>query len=139
MSVPASYTAEELADYLAAVLGKTATVLGWTSDSYDEAINDALLLYGVDAIGDATNIGKLRACARLALWQAVEADTVGYHDFSEDQQTFRLHQVHQQATAQLKQARKEAARYGIGGLAMSSVAMTRTSPFDVTSDTDGSA
>lgn len=130
MSVPASYDANTLAEYMESVLNRTASIIGWTApDDYAEAVNDAALLCGVDDVAGESNVGKLRAAARVALWEAVAAHTAGYHDFSEDAQSFRMHQVHQQAVAQAKQARKDAARYGVGGAVMESVAMSRTSPF----------
>lgn len=138
MAVPSSYDEHDLADYMHSVLGKTATILGWTTDSYAEAVNDAALLYGVSDVADATDIAKLRACARLAAWQAVEADTVGYHDFSEDQQSFRMHQVHVQAVAKVKEARREAARHGVNTVAMTTTTIRRISPYDVVEDSERS-
>ena len=139
MAVPTTYSEEELADYMHAVLGKTASIIGWSSpDSYDEAVTDAAIMAGVSDVASATDIPKLRACARLAVWQAVEADTVGYHDFSEDQQSFRMHQVHIQAVAKVKEARREAARHGVNAVEMTSVTIKRISPYDVIADSERS-
>ena len=115
MPVPVSYTEEELVAYQHAVLGKTATVLDWTvsGGDYDEAVIDALVLYGVSTIAAATDIDKLRACARLAVWRAVAADTAGYNDVAEDQQSFKLSQVHDHAASMVKRERVNAIKYGI--------------------------
>lgn len=113
MSVPAAYTAEQLTTYMLAALGQTATALGWIADDLDEAVIDTLILYGVTEIASATDIDKLRACARLALWRAVEAATAGNIDFAEDQQSFKDSQIHAQAVEQVKRARINAAKHGV--------------------------
>lgn len=134
MSVPAGYTASTLAAFMHTTLGRTASIIGWENPaSYAEPINDALLTYGVDVIADATDVHKLRACARWAVWQAVADSTTGYHDFSEDQQSFRMHQVHLQAKATAKAAAIDAARFGVGpsALTVGIENVNRMSPFEV--------
>jgi hypothetical protein len=134
MSVPAGYTPTTLATYMHTVLGRTAGIIGWQNPaSYAEPINDALIAYGVDAVGSATDVDKLRACARWAVWQAVADYTAGYHDFSEDQQTFRMHQVHQQAVQRAKAAARDAAAFGAGpsALKVSVDPLRKPSPFEV--------
>lgn len=139
MAVPTAYSEAQLADFMHSVLGKTASIIGWSSpDSYTEAVYDAAIMAGVDDVADTTDVAKLRACARLAVWQAVEADTVGYHDFSEDQQSFRMHQVHIQAVAKVKEARREASRHGINAVAMTSTTIRRISPYDMVEDSERS-
>lgn len=137
MSVPVSYDLPALYTYMHASLGRTADIIGWSigAGSYEEPAIDALVLCGLTDIAEADDIPKLRAAARLAVWESVAAHTTGYHDFSEDQQTFRMHQVHIQAVAQVKAARKDAARYGVTSAAvMSSVQVTRPSPFAISED-----
>lgn len=113
MSVPAAYSEQDLLTYLVALLGKTATDLGWTTANVAEAYTDTLILYGVSSVGSATDIGKLRACARLAAWRAVEAETAPNYHFSTDGQSFHREQIHEHAVAMVKRARVEAQRHGI--------------------------
>lgn len=137
MSVPASYDQHEITYYMHSTLGKTAEALGWAPpNSYEEAVTDTLLLYGVDDIASATDIEKLRACARLAAWQAVEADTAGYFQFSTDGQSFHREQIHQQATAMVKRERVKAMRYGVG-LTVSSTPVTHAHDPFVYSESEG--
>lgn len=113
MPVPAAYDEPQLAGYMMAVLGATADALDWDASDLDEAVLDSLILYGVSDITNATDIDKLRACARLALWRAVEAATAGNIDFAEDAQRFNDAQIHDHAVAQVKKARVEAVKFGV--------------------------
>ena len=132
MSLPTSYDAIGLGAYMATVLGKTGTALGWeTADDYAEAVNDALLLYGrVTDIAEATDIEKLRACARLAVWQAVEADTVAYYDLTmPDGIRAERNQIHQQSVAMVKRERARAMRHGVGFSVTSTAVTHANDPF----------
>lgn len=115
MAVPTSYTDDELAGYMHAALGATAVTLGWSvvESVYAEPVNDALILYGVSDISDATDIDKLRAAARLAAWRAVAAETATNFRFRAGQQSFDRQQVHEHALAMITASRTEAMRHGI--------------------------
>ena len=83
MAAPTSYDENTLAVYMDTLLGSLADVLDWTSGSgsFDEAINETLLAYGVDDIADATDIRKLRTLARREVWAlAVQALVAGDFD-----------------------------------------------------------
>lgn len=120
MALPVAYTETALAEYLHGELNRAgfATDLGWSvaGDDYEEPVNDALALYGVDAIADVSgrdNIMRLRALARLALWQAVARATVHYRDAeTPDGTSARLSQVHAQARALASAAEAEATQWG---------------------------
>lgn len=136
MTVPSSYTPEELATYMHAVLGKTARVLGWTvQGSYDEAVNDAAILCGVSDVAAVSDIEKLRAAARLAVWRAVEADTAANFRFATDQQSFDRQQVHGHAVAMVKRARVEAMRHGVE-LAVTATPIRHIDPYTVVPDSE---
>lgn len=105
MPVPSVYTEEQLMAYMRTVLGATATVLGWTDLSpYQEPLNETLLAYGVDSIANATDIQKLRALARVAVWRAVVDATAGNTDFRMGDQSITSSQIHAQATQNLRRA-----------------------------------
>lgn len=85
MPVPVSYSEPILADYLVSVLGDVAGVLGWDAGTVQviEALNDALLDYGVSDISAATDMRQLRAFGRRAIWRAVVQAVAGKYDFSD--------------------------------------------------------
>jgi hypothetical protein len=119
MALPASYTEQTIAQYMHNTLGQTATLLGWADPAggvvspYDEAVNDALLLYGVSNISTATDIAKLRAAARLAIWRRVVDWSYGFFDFATDGQRFDLGELRELALKRLAKAEQEAAGEGI--------------------------
>lgn len=119
MALPASYTEITIGQYMHTLLGGVATVLGWTEpnsgslEQYSEPINDTLIMVGVDDIADATDIEKLRAAARLAVWDKVVDETATYYPFATDQQRFDRDVIHQQALGRLKEARIQAFKHGI--------------------------
>jgi hypothetical protein len=114
MTLPETYTQTHLADWLLKRLGPVADVLGWSAMSFQvvDAIEDALIAYGVDEVPEATNVPKLRALARRELWRQVADSTVGYHDFTSSDQSFKLQQIHEQAVAALRRATLECQRSG---------------------------
>lgn len=115
MSIPVSYTADELALYLHSVVGpNVVAILGWSApDSYSEIVTDAVLSYGVEDIAEADNISKLRAIARMHVWRAVMEQTTGHYDLTmPDGIRAERNQIHQQAKGAYLEARKEAMRHG---------------------------
>lgn len=88
MAAPLSYTEVTLAEYMHRVLGLVADVLGFSPGgdtdgraSYQEAVNDALIAYGVSDIASATNIQKLRTLAEREAWRLC-LQAAGEFDFS---------------------------------------------------------
>src|SRR5512138_337717 len=92
MPIPASYTEKTLAEYMHAMLGKTAKALDLhfgpnDAGDYVEAVNDALLAYGTEDIGAISgirNIKKLRSLALVCAWQYVMNNFTALYDFSAD-------------------------------------------------------
>ncbi len=121
MAAPTTYTETALAEYMRdGVLLEMATALGWSTapDDYQDAVDDALLLFGVDAISEVTgrdNIKKLRALAKVAVWRTVMAATTGDFDFSADGGNYNRSQVNEAARKALALAESEAMAYGLDG------------------------
>lgn len=110
--VPTAYTEDELAAYQHAILGEVATALGWAVEdgSYSEAVTGALVAYGVSDIVDATDIAKLRACAKREAWALACGSLASRYDFATDQQSFNRSNLHKQALAQLSLAESDLMR-----------------------------
>jgi hypothetical protein len=113
MPVPTSYTEETLIQFMHSTLAEMATVLGWTVDGghYDEAVVETLLVYGVSQIAEASDIRKLRACARVQVWQAVSNATAGDYDYEAEDVSYSRSQVHAQASAMLEKTLLDAMPY----------------------------
>jgi hypothetical protein len=114
MSVPTTYTASALIDYMASVVGPdTVAILKWTKPgSYQEIVTDTLIAYGVENITEATNIRKLRAYARREVWRAVVEQTVPFYDLTTpDGIRIERDQLHAQAVEAFKQASRDAGKF----------------------------
>lgn len=113
MPVPTSYTEVTLKEYMIATLGAVATSLSWTtiSQQVEEALIDALIAYGVDDIADVTDIKKIRALAKLSVWQAVSREVSGDFSFSADGASYNREQVHAQAQLEIARAETDAMPY----------------------------
>lgn len=112
MAAPSSYTEETLAAFMLAALNKVAASLGWTSlADVQEAVNDTLLAYGVSDISAATDVTKLRALARVAVWQQVVAAVAVAYNFSADGGSYSRSQLQDMALKALAQAQTMAASY----------------------------
>jgi hypothetical protein len=116
MAIPSSYSEIQLSDYMLTVTAQISTVIGLTSDSFDEAVNDTLVAYGVDGIASVTDINKLRTLARVEAWRTVVNATAGEHDHSSDSGEtsvyFKRNQLHENAKAQLLASEAQAERLG---------------------------
>lgn len=112
MALPSSYTESTLRDYMLSITANVAGALGWTASSFTEAVNDALVGYGVSDIADATDIAKLRSLAKLEAWRALADATVADYNFSADGGSYSRQQLHQQAVAALQRAEAEAVARG---------------------------
>lgn len=116
MPVPTSYTEATLAAFQVDALGNLATALGWTAatSAVVEAVTDTLLAYGVSDVATAADIPRLRALARVAIWQAVARATAGYFKFAVETLSFDRDQVHDHALAMIAEAEREAGWVGAG-------------------------
>lgn len=112
MAIPTSYTESTLRDYMLTVTENVASALGWTATKFTEAVNDALVAYGVSDITSATDIAKLRTLAKVEAWKAVVDGTAADIEFTADGATFKRQQMHQQAVAALERAQAEAVARG---------------------------
>lgn len=115
MAIPTSYTEESLAEYMHNLLGEFATVLNFSVPlSYIEAVNDAIAKFGVDSVDEITgreNIMKLRAFARLAIWQTIAYRTAGHYSFSADGGNFNREQVFKHALENVALAESAVLQY----------------------------
>lgn len=115
MAIPASYTEKTLAEFMYASLGKVASVLTVRLSpdgpgDLAEPVNDALLEYGTQTIGDITgvdNLRKLRAAARVAIWKYVVANFAALYDFSADGASYDRSQMFKHATEALTLAEND--------------------------------
>lgn len=94
-------------------LGTVAAVLEWAETDADEAVTDAELMLGVTDVAAATDMKKVRAAARLAIWRAASAAVAGLHDMSADGQSLSLSQVQTMCERSLAAAEREASLYGL--------------------------
>lgn len=112
MAIPDRYSETTLAEFMLRELRSVAGELGWSDTNPDgdfqDAVDDTLVLYGVNDIDNASNIPKLRALARYAVWKAAQKDAASHTDFSADGGSFSEDQLYQHVTAQLNRATMDA-------------------------------
>lgn len=114
MALPASYTEADLGTFIRTALGEVAGTLGWTTLGHvQEAVNDAIAMYGEATVAECTDIRKLRAAARVAGWRLAIASLTARYDFSTDQQDFSRSQMAKSALTALRLAEEEALGAGI--------------------------
>lgn len=123
MPTPSSYSTEaELIAYMRDdVLQGTAQVIGWTGDDPETRpwrgpVRQALRWYGVGAIGEASDIEKLEALARLAVWRAVQAEFATAISYTADRATFQREALFKHAQEMERLARRDARPYLPSGL-----------------------
>lgn len=142
MALPASYTEATLKAFMHTDAGEIATVLGWTVDggSYDEALNDALVGYGLDDVTTVTgraNLGKLRAHARAAVWACAVKSLAAWVNHSADGRSFSDGALQASAAENYKQAINELIRLDTAAYSVTvQTVRDRHSPFHPISDTD---
>lgn len=113
MPVPSAYTETELSQFMIDTLGDVASVINRTSiGDYEEEVIDALLLYGVTTVADASNIAKIRACAKVAAWRKALTNLITRYNFQTDQQRFERIEMAKMARNALLMAEEEAASHG---------------------------
>lgn len=137
MTAPTSYTEDGLRTYMHSIIAhddtcsELASSMAWAvaSSAYDEAINEALLVYGtadITTISGIGNIRQLRAIARMELWRLVAGRTVDKYQTSEGAVSISKNQIHEHAVVMLDMAESEAAaldvdidrRYRVGQTAV---------------------
>ena len=111
MALPTSYTEQTLRAYMLTSLGSLAGALNLTADSFGEAVNDALSVYGVSAIADATDIQKLRAIARVEALELAKREAALAYDFDADGASYKRSQMAANIDRLLEAAKVEAVRY----------------------------
>lgn len=112
MAIPTSYTESELRDYMLIVTGNVASAIGWTAANFTEAVNDALIAYGVSTIASATDIAKLRGIAKVEAWRSIADATAADYQFSADGGSYNRQQIHDHAVKALERAEADAVDRG---------------------------
>ncbi len=139
MTIPSSYSASTLKAYQHSLLGPVADALGWSvaGGSYDEALIDTLLAYGVTDIANATDITKLRALAAVAVWRQAQQAAAGLITFSSFGDRFEQGTIQERITVALAQAESRAVAYDTTyAVALTAVDHSQD-PYRVVLDTDG--
>ena len=114
MAAPTIYDESELSDFMIAELRNVATVLGWTDLSdMQEAVNETLIVYGVEDIALASDIPMLRAFARREAWRAAVASLAADYDFEADGGNYKRSQLQSQAVKALALAEEKAAPFEV--------------------------
>lgn len=115
MPVPTTYSEAEIKTLMVTTLGTVAAALSWTTatPAIQESVYDAAILLGVSDVADATDIAKLRAAARLAVWRAAVGALAGMTTFSSAGSSYNLSDLQRQAKESLAVAEREAAVHGV--------------------------
>lgn len=108
MTLPTIYDDTTLAAFMLGVLGDVGSVLGMTTGSFPEAINDVLLVYGVADLTDADDIAKVRALARVEAWKLALVNAASRYDVSDGTQSLKRSQLLAQIKTALGQAQEDA-------------------------------
>ena len=138
MALPAVYTESALASYMLATLGEVAGVLGLDALEIIEAVNDALLAYGTADIAQATDIPRLRAAARVAVWRLALARASSLYQFSADGASYHRQQMTEHIRAMLVREEADAAALGMGtgGVWATPLTLRMADPYRPVVDTD---
>lgn len=96
-----------LATYMHAFLSDIATELDWSvaASSYDFPVADAIEAYGEATEALCTDAFKLHAIGKVKVLEHVGRATSNSIDFSADNSTFKMSQLHSQAMEMLANAR----------------------------------
>lgn len=75
MAIKTTLTENELKTFMFAVLGKTATKLGWSigNNDFDEPVNEVLYALGASDftfVSTQSDVSKCRTIARVEVWRA---------------------------------------------------------------------
>lgn len=112
MTPPTIYTEATLAAFMIAELGQTGSALGLTNAaSFTEAVNDAMVEYGVTDISTATNIKKIRAIAKYMAWKTAMTTVASDYNYSEGVASFSRGSMIDSISKRLSLAEQEAMPY----------------------------
>jgi hypothetical protein len=111
MSIPTSYTEISLATFMLAELGDVALAIDMTLAKLAEPVNDAMLVYGITDIADATDIDKIRKIARVEAWKAAVKQVAADYAYSDGSASYHRNQMHDMILKQLELAEQDAAGY----------------------------
>ena len=114
MPLPTSYNEATLAAYMVSSLGGLASVLGIDDTSMYEAVNDVTQACGVADIATVTDVGKVRALARVAALHVAQSTAAGWYDFNADGGEYKRSQVQAQIQTLLTSAENAAMQYDAG-------------------------
>ncbi len=106
--LPATYNESTLANFMLAVTRDIAQKLAFTVSEFQESVNDTLIAYGVETIGEATDAAKLRAIARVMAWRTIVEAASGEFDSSTDSGGGSVWQKRQQLQSNAESALKRA-------------------------------
>jgi hypothetical protein len=111
MTIPTSYTETSLAAFMLAELGDVALALDMTLAKLAEPVNDAMLVYGITDIVDATDIDKIRKIARVEAWKAAAKNVAADYAYSEGGASYSRNQMQDMILKQLSLAEQDASGY----------------------------
>lgn len=114
MPLPTSYNEATLAAYMVSSLGGLASVLGIDDTSMFEAVNDVTQACGVADIATVTDVGKVRALARVAALRVAQTTATGWYDFAADGGDYKRSQVASQLETMLAAAERDTLVYAAG-------------------------
>lgn len=80
MAIPTSYSDYTLSQFMLNELAEVNEYFNWTPASFTEQVVDTLIDYGVSTLSEATDIPKLRAIARLQVWQKAKLAAAKFID-----------------------------------------------------------
>lgn len=109
--IPTSYTSDELAEYMATIIGVAAEIINITvPDGYEEPLIDTCLWFGVDDVPLVTDIALLRLVAKIEVlkFTLLRMSSVAY-DFSVDGGSFSRSKIIESLQQQLDDAEAELA------------------------------
>lgn len=103
----------DLALFCQGQLHRLSKIIEWDSMvDYVDVVDDTLIAYGVSDISEATDIAKLRALARVEVWQAAVAALVPDVDYTDPDGSNSMAQLQNNALVALKQAERRADQMG---------------------------
>jgi hypothetical protein len=117
MSVPASYTAEDLVALMQRTLGTAMVgILAWDAEAdhnqYTDIITRTLMAYGAATLDEATDTGRLLLLLDVALWRAAQAALAPSYNISTDGQSLSLAALYDHAKEQAQSAQAAAVAAG---------------------------
>lgn len=137
MPLQTSMTEDQLAAFMLAELGETASVLDWGMESPQvrEVVVDTLYAYAdIDAIDEATDIRKLRVLGRREAWRAAIRGLVHMMNTRTPAgASFDFGRLQAQAEVALQLAERDAHEFDQRML-VSSTRVSRVTPYPLTND-----